>query len=230
MPHHRLPNLSLPLLGALAFTALTHPAHAEKARKPTPAQPAATYAFHDTHSAEKVTIAAEPGDTKETIPNTRLNYAGHGFMPMRVIVTNDSDQPVSLDDARILFISTQTTTPENAATDDELQRGMFSMKQVKGTKYPLPAPLPPITVHGKPVDKQITADENDFGFSTTTVDPHTTVSGYLFYDVNGLDSPVLKGATLELRKVRWASTNKQLDTFEIPLKPTAAAASTGGNR
>ncbi len=202
---------------SLTLLCLAPVAHAEKARKPKPALPAAQYAFHDTH--DHVTVAAEPGDTRETAPDTRLDYARHGFLPMRVIVTNDSDQPLTLDDARILFISPQTTAPENAATDEELQRRMFEMKSVAGHKIPLPAPLPSITVHSKPVDKQILADDNDFGFPTTTVAPHTTVSGYLFYDVRDLDDPALKGATLELRKARWAATNKQLDAFEIPLKP-----------
>jgi hypothetical protein len=221
MLHFRPLSRYLPAL-ALAILVLT--AHAEKARKPIPAQPAAQYAFHDAHPNEKVTVAAEPCDSKETIPNTRLNYAQHGYIPMRIIVTNDSDQSITLDDARILFISTQTTAPENAATDEELQRRMFEMKSVAGHKIPLPSPLPDITVHSKPVDKQILLDDDDFGFPTTTVAAHSTIAGYLFYDIRDLDEPVLKGATIELRKARWTSTNKQLDTFEIPLHQTSAPA------
>jgi hypothetical protein len=70
------------------------------------------------------------------------------------------------------------------------------------------------------VDKQILADEDDFGFKTTTVAPNTTVAGYLYYDTRSIDDPVLEHATLEVRKVRFASTNKALDSFEIPLKPS----------
>jgi hypothetical protein len=197
---------------------LTLAARADKPRKPRPPLPAAQYASHDTHANEHVTIAADPGDSKDTAPHTRLDYLSHGFMPIRIIVTNDSSQPLSLDDARILFISASNVT-ENAATDDELQRRLFELKSVRGTRIPMPAPIPAITIHHPPVDKKILADDDDFGFKTTTIAPHTTAAGWLYYDVRDLDEPVLKGATVELRKVRWAATNKSLDSFEIPLQP-----------
>ncbi|HEY5382287.1 MAG TPA: hypothetical protein VIJ65_08520 [Acidobacteriaceae bacterium] len=203
---------------------LTLAARADKPRKPRPPLPAAQYASHDTHANEHVTIAADPGDSKDTAPHTRLDYLSHGFMPIRIIVTNDSSQPLSLDDARILFISSQDVT-ENAATGDDLQRRLFEMKSVRGTRIPMPAPIPAITIHHPPVDKKILADDTDFGFKTTTIAPHTTAAGWLYYDVRDLDEPVLKGATLELRKVRWAATNKSLDSFEIQLIPTVPATS-----
>ena len=203
-----------------AFLFLAAPAHAgDKPRKATPAADAKTYALHDTH--EGITVAVEPGDLKETRPNTRLDYFHHGFLPLRVIVTNDTAQPLSLEDTRILFVAADNFT-RNAATDDELERRLFSKKHSDGTRIPLPAPLPSITIHHPGIDKQITADGNDFGFSTTTVGPHTTLAGYLYYDTRDMDEPVLDHATLELRKVRWASTNKELQAFEIPLKPSTA--------
>jgi hypothetical protein len=215
MPRHWI---SL-VFAAILVSLTTASTHAEKPRKPKPAQPAQQYPMHDTHPGEHVTIAAEPGDNKETAPNTRLDYYHHGFMPLRVIVTNDSDQALTLDDARIHFIASDNTVIP-AATDDDLQRLLFSMKSVTGTKIPMPAPIPSITIHHKPINKQILADDNDFGFQTTTVAPHTTVSGYLFYDVREIDDPVLKNAQLELRKIRYAAANNPLDTFEIPLKPS----------
>ena len=197
---------------------MAKPAHAgDKPRKPIPAAPAAEYPLHDTEDG--ITVAAEPGDIRETRPNTRLDYFHHGFLPIRVIVTNNTDKPLSLDDTRILFVAGDNYT-RNTATDDELERRLFTKKSTDGSKIPLPAPLPSITVHHATIDKQIVADENDFGFPTTTVDPHATVAGYLFYDTRDLDEPVLDHATLELRKVRWASTNKELQAFQIPLKPT----------
>jgi hypothetical protein len=194
--------------------------HADKPRKVPPPLPAAQYPAHDTH--QLITIAADPADTKETAPKTRLNYLGHGFMPIRIIVTNDSSQPLSLDDARILFISANDIT-ENAATNEELDRGIFQLRNIKGKQIPLPAPLPPITRKPKPVDNQIRLDDADFGFKSSTIAPHSTEAGWLYYDIRDLDQPVLKGATIELRKVRWASTNRALDTFDIPLQPTTNA-------
>ncbi len=202
------------LLLAFIFVAT---ASAEKARKPVPPLPASEYPFHQADEANHVTIAAEPCTSKETLPNFRLKYADHGFLPVRVIVTNDSDLAINLDDARIHFIAADGSSIP-AATDEELQRGMFTMKSATGSKTPLPLPFPIPISHGKTnINKDITADDNDFGFQTTTVQPHATVAGYLFYDTSNLDQPVLDHATLELRKVRLMLNNKALDSFEIPL-------------
>jgi hypothetical protein len=215
------------LLTASLAILLATPLSAEKARKPIPPLTAQEYPMHDEHELEHVAIAAEPGDTRETAPDTRLDYLANDMLPIRVIVTNDSEFDLTLDDARIHLISADNATIP-AATDDELQRRMFTLKSAN-RKIPLPLPLPPITVHGN-VDKKILADLEDFGFKTTTVKAHTTVAGYLFYDIQGLrqsntDPPALDHATLELRKVRFAASNKALDSFEIPLHPTPLSSS-----
>jgi hypothetical protein len=213
----------LRLFATLAL-ALPLAAHADKPRKVPPPLPAAQYPAHDTH--EQITIAADPGDTKDTAPNTRIDYLGHGFMPIRIIVTNDSSQPLSLDDARI-FLVPANGAAENAASQDELERGTSSVGK-EGKKTPLPGPLPPITHHDKPVDNLIAADDNDFGFKSSTIAPHSTAAGWLYYDIRDLDRAPLKGASIELRKAKWAATNKPLDTFEIPLQ-SASSPSQGGH-
>jgi hypothetical protein len=218
-----------PLPALVLFAALLPTAgSAEKPRKPPPPQPAQTYPMHDTHPQEQVTIAAEPCDTKPLTPDFRLDYLAHGMMPIRVIVTNDSGQPLTLDDARIHLISANNDNLR-AATLDDLQRRLFSLKSATGHKVPLPLPIPvPITTGKQNVDKKILDDDRDFSFQTTTVPPHSTVAGYLFYDVQGLtdnaSTSALTHATLELRKVRFAarpnSSAEYLDSFEIPLSPT----------
>lgn len=200
---------------AILLAAITITAHADKARKPKPALPAAQYPLHQTLG--KVTVAIEPGDIKENRPDTRLDYFHHGYMPFRVIIQNDSDQPITLDDARVKFIS-QDSTVVPAATDEELQRRMFSRKSAAGTHIPMPMPIPSINIKHPPVDKQILADDIDFGFKTTTVAPHTTESGYLFYDVRDLDDPVLEKATMEIREMKFGG--KVMESFLIALKPS----------
>lgn len=215
-------SISCVLLLLCVCGLLGREARADKPRKPTPPHAATQYPMHDTHPNEQVTIAAEPGDTKYTEPNTRLDYYDHEMMPIRVIVTNNSGRAISLDEARIDFIAADNSKIP-AATDDDLNRRLFELKQARGSKIPLPSPLPDITVHHKPIDTKILADDRDFGFKTTTVPPHSTVAGYLFYDMQGLDQPPLKHATLEVRDVRWVnpdgSDGDQLYSFEIPLAP-----------
>jgi hypothetical protein len=221
------PRLSAPLALALLAPALLTPlallaalpARAEKPRKPAPPLPARQYDMRDTHDLEHVTIAALPADTPANTPDFRLPYLRSFLMPIRVIVSNDSDQSLSLDDARINLIADGNVTIP-AATNDDLQRRLFTLRSTKPTRIPLPLPIP-VTIPKKPVDTKILADTADFGFKSTTIAPHATAAGYLFYDMQGVDQPFLHHATLELRKVRYASTNKPLDTFDINLHPTS---------
>ncbi|MES2390870.1 MAG: hypothetical protein V4555_04465 [Acidobacteriota bacterium] len=210
------PWLSLAIVLSLAITA-----HAEKARKPKPALPAGQYQLHQTNAEDHVTVAAEPGDVDATRPDTRLDYFHHGFLPVRVIITNDSDQPLDLDQVRIHFIGADNSVIP-AATEDELIRGLFTLKSATGTKLPLGLPIP-ITVGKKDIEKKVAQDDIDFGFATTTVAPHSTIAGYLFYDVRDLDDPALRNATLEVRKMEVSGTHRVIDSFEIPLRPSEAA-------
>ena len=76
---------------------------------PPPVQPATSFAAVEVHPDEKVAIAAEPYDTKEKESIFRVDYLGHGVMPVRLIVTNLGDRPISLRDARILFQTAAAT-------------------------------------------------------------------------------------------------------------------------
>jgi hypothetical protein len=225
MKSHRFPQIPFLLVTTTCLFAVNSLA-SDKERNPPPAKPASQYATFDTHTPEKVTVAAEPCDDPHDCDFFRLPYVQHGFIPIRVIFTNDSDTALSLDEARIQFISINNDKIP-AATDDDIQRRLFSTQSLKGRKVPLPAPLPPITLHDKPVDKQITLDERDFGFADTTVKPHSTLAGYLFYDVRQLDGDPLKGAELYIKMVYTvadkAGNKKQLFDFNIPFDKWLAA-------
>src|SRR5262249_39223380 len=49
-----------------------------------PIQPASSFAAVEVHEKEKVSIAAEPYDTKEKESIFRVDYLGHGVMPIRL--------------------------------------------------------------------------------------------------------------------------------------------------
>ena len=219
-------NLSPSLAFKMSILALLLPACTEYAaagkKEAPPVKPASQYDTFDAHPKENVTIAAEPCDDPKDCSFFRLPYVQHGFLPIRVIVTNDGDRAVSLDDARMQFISANRDVIP-AATDDDLNRKLFLMKSVKGTKIPLPAPLPPITIHHPSVDKKITEDNNDFGFQGTVVNAHSTLAGYLFYDVQALDDPALKGAEFYVKMVHSLDAKQDFFSFTIPFDKWLAA-------
>ena len=179
---------------------------------PPAVQPATAFAAFEVHDAEKVAIAAEPYDTKEKAAIFRVDYLGHGVMPVRLIVTNNGARPISLRDARILFL-TAAGDKIQAAEPEDVER-LMTRKEREGSKIPLPGPIPSIKLKPKASNKEIEEDFNTFEYGALVVEPHTTRAGFLFYDVSDLDHP-LQGAKLHLHKLRDADGN-ELFYFEIP--------------
>jgi hypothetical protein len=193
-------------------------------KKAPPVNPAKQYPAFDSHANEHVSIAIDPCTEPRDCDFFRLPYIRHSLIPVRVIITNDSDAALDLNEVRMQFI-TANNDKLPAATLDDINRRLFNTKQAKGTKVP----LIPITIHHAPVDKKITQDDDDFGFKGMTVAPHSTLAGYLFYDVKDLDDPPLKDAEIYVKMIHTAG-NKELFAFSIPfnkwLKATAKPAST----
>ncbi len=179
---------------------------------PPPVQPATSFAAVEVHDDEKVAIAAEPYDTREKEAIFRVDYLSHGVMPVRLIVTNNSNRPISLRDARILFV-TAAGDRIQAAEPEDVER-LMTRKEREGGKIPMPGPIPNIKLKPKASDKEIEQDFDTFEFQALVVEPHTTRAGFLFYDVSDLGHP-LKGAKLHLHKLRDAD-GKELFYFDIP--------------
>ncbi|MDR3776834.1 MAG: hypothetical protein P4K97_08055 [Terracidiphilus sp.] len=179
---------------------------------PPPVQPATAFAAVEVHEDEKVAIAAEPCDTKEKQAIFRVDYLGHGVMPVRLIVTNNGNRPISLRDARILFL-TAGGDKIQAAEPEDVER-LMTRKEREGKKIPMPGPIPSIKLKPKASNKDIEQDFNTFEYQALVVEPHTTRAGYLFYDVSDLDHPLV-GAKFHLHKLRDADGN-ELFYFEIP--------------
>jgi hypothetical protein len=198
---------ALPLLLLLAGL----PAAAREYKQP-PVQPATSFAACEVHEQEGVAIAAEPYDTREKESIFRVDYLSHGIMPIRLIVTNNSDRPISLRDARILFY-TASGDKIQAAEPEDVER-LMTRKEREGGKIPMPGPLPSIRLKPKASNAEIEADFDTFEYQALVVEPHTTRAGFLFYDVGDYDRP-LAGASLHLRKLRNADGG-ELFYFEIP--------------
>jgi len=179
---------------------------------PPAVQPATSFAAVEVHDKEKVAIAVEPYDSREKESIFRVDYLGHGVMPVRLIVTNNGDKPISLRDARILFM-TNAGDKIQAAEPSDVER-LMTRQEREGKKIPMPGPIPSIKMKPKASNKDIEEDFNTFEYGALVVEAHTTRAGFLFYDVSQLDNP-LKGAKMHLHKLRDANGN-ELFFFEIP--------------
>jgi hypothetical protein len=179
---------------------------------PPPVQPATAFAAVEVHDNEKVAIAVEPYDTRAREAIFRVDYLSHGVMPVRLIVTNLGDRPISLRDARILFL-TAAGDKIQAAEPEDVER-LMTRKEREGSKIPMPGPIPAIKLKPKASNREIEQDFDTFEYQALVVEPHTTRAGFLFYDVSQLDNP-LRGAKLHLHKLRDADGN-ELFYFEIP--------------
>jgi hypothetical protein len=216
MKSHTFRTLRTSLLLAAVSASLPLSLHASGKKAP-PARSASQYSAFDTHPQEHVSVAIDPCTEPRDCDFFRLPYIRHSLIPVRVIITNDSDTPLNLNEVRMQLI-TANNDKFPAATLDDLNRRLFSTKQAKGGRIP----MTPIPIHHAPIDKKITQDDDDFGFKSTTVAPHSTLAGYLFYDVKDLDDPPLKGAEIYVKMIQTAA-GKELFAFSIPFNKALAA-------
>ena len=172
------------------------------------AKSAINYPAHDFHRDEKVAIAADPYDKPDKAKIFSTNFAEHGFMPIFFIVTNDGDQPVSIANMEIMLTTANHSKLTPVTTDDLYRR----LSNPQSSTRPSPLPLPH-KVKGGLSRKEM--DEIDSSqFAAKAVEPHTTQSGFLFFDVGGIDS-VLRGANIDISGVIDARGTELL-YFEIP--------------
>jgi hypothetical protein len=175
------------------------------------AQPAKTYAAHDDHTDEKVAIGADPYDTADKAKIFSVNFHEHGFLPVFFVVTNDGDRPISLANMQVTF----TTANRDKLTPDspeDIYRRLTNPHT--NTAPPLPIPIPHKDVKGTISQKQRDEIESS-RFAARAVEPHTTQSGFLFFDVEDIPSP-LAGARIYVSGVNDAK-GTELMYFEIPM-------------
>jgi hypothetical protein len=207
-----MPRLTQILIISFALAFLVPSLPAKDFVKPA-AQPAKTYAFHDDHSDEKLAIAADPYDTPEKLKLFSINFRDHGLLPIFLIITNDAAQPVSIANMQItLTISRSKFTP--LTTEDISRRLSNPQANTNPGTNPLPFPIPRKKVKGTLTKKEL--DELDSSqFAARAVEPHTTQSGFLFFDLADLPTP-LPNAHLYVNGVDDAK-GAELMYFEIQL-------------
>jgi hypothetical protein len=174
------------------------------------AQAAFNYPAHDLHRDEKVTIAADPYDTAEKAKIFSINFQEAGFLPVFFVITNDGDQPISITNMEVTLITTHHSKLTPSSTEDISRR--LSNPQAQTRPSASPIPLPRKKVKGTLGPKEMEEIESS-QFAAKAVEPHSTQSGFLFFDVGGITSPLV-GANIDVTGVNDATGN-ELMYFEI---------------
>jgi hypothetical protein len=173
------------------------------------ARTAINYPAHDFHRDSSVAIAADPYDTPDKAKIFSVDFAAHGFLPVFFVVTNDGDQPVSIANMEIKLITANHSKLTPVPPNDLYRR----LSNPQPSTRPSPLPLPH-KVKGTISQKEMDEIESS-QFAAKAVEPHGTQSGFLFFDVGGISSP-LPGANIDITGVADAKGN-ELMYFEIPV-------------
>jgi hypothetical protein len=184
------------------------------------AQAARNYPAHDDHPTEKVTIAVDPYDMADKAQIFGTNYSGYGYLPVFFVVTNDSDEPVALSSMKAQLITVNRTKLLPANTDDLVRRLAHPSRNDR-PGVQLPIPLPGNKKVKGAVSRQTMDEINQAQFGARSVEPHATASGFLFFDVEDISTP-LAGANFYVTGVRDSGGN-ELMYFEIPMEKYLSA-------
>ena len=208
MRHSRLIGcLVIPTL-CIALT-LSSPAVAAKNFVKPAAKTAINYPAHDFHRDEKVAIAADPYDTPEKAKIFSVDFAAHGFLPIFFVVTNDGDQPVSIANMKVKLITANHSKLTPVTTDDLYRR----LSNPQSSTRPSPIPLPHKVKGG--ISKKEMEEIDSSQFAAKAVEPHGTQSGFLFFDVGGIASP-LPGANIDITGSRRCE-GQRVDVLRNPV-------------
>jgi len=202
-------NLGL-LVSALCVSLFVPVVLASKNFVKPEAKSAINYPAHDFHRDEKVSIAADPYDTAAKSKIFSIDFSQRGLLPVFFIVTNDGDQPVSIAKMEVTLITANHSKLTPLGTDDLYRH--LSNPQAQTRPNPIPLPR---KVKGTLSKKEMDEIESS-QFAAKAVEPHSTQSGFIFFDIGGIGSP-LQGANIDITGVSDAKGN-ELMYFEIPME------------
>jgi hypothetical protein len=177
-----------------------------------------TYPSKDTHTNEKVTVAVDVYNAapKDDIFITR--YSQEGILPVLLVITNDGDQPITLKKMGAQLVTARRAKLEALDVEDVFRR----VAHIQGSSNP--RQVGPITLPGGNKNKKAQQQLDEITrahFAAEAVEPHTTRSGFLFFDIEKVQQPVA-GSHIYLTGVLDSGGNELL-YFEVPLISANAA-------
>ena len=171
------------------------------------------YPSKDAHPNEKVTAAV---DLYNAAPKDEIfgtNYVQNGILPVLLIITNTGDQPILMTKMHAQLVTASRSKLEALEVDDVFRR--VAHIKASSTTPPRVGPIPlPTGAKNKKAQEQY-QELTKAIFIAEAVEPHTTKSGFLFFDIQNIKSPVV-GGHIYLTGIR-DSTGNELMYFEIPV-------------
>jgi hypothetical protein len=158
----------------------------------------------------------DPYDLTEKTTIFSVHYSELGFLPIFVVVTNDGSQTLELSGIKAQLVTVNRAKLSPATQEDIARR--ITRPSANTNRYPIPFPTK--KVKGG-LNKQAIDEIQNAQFVAKAVEPHSTQSGFLFFDVSDISVP-LAGATFYLTGVRDAK-GSELMYFEIPLEKYLSA-------
>jgi hypothetical protein len=209
-------RFSLQLCG---FAALALTGHALAQVQPN--ADTASWAARDSH--QNVTIAVKPLTSEA---DYKARFTGHtpyeaGIVALDVSIRNDNDKPVRLKLDTIRLFVDRSGQPsqrlDGLAPEDVADRVVLKKpSDVRGPRLPVPIGR---TSSNRSKDWQEFAGQiRRASFPSDVVGPHSTVRGFVFFDVNRrYDS--LREARLAIPDIAFMVNNEPLFFFEVDLAP-----------
>jgi hypothetical protein len=156
-------------------------------------------------------MAADPYDTPEKAAVFAVDYRQYEYLPIRLIISNDSGEPIQLANSRIQLVTRNKTKIEPSTPDDLYRRLGKTSRRGDSPRVALPIPQGPKVGVGKNVKQEI----ETFRFQAKAVEPHSIQAGFLFFNVSDIDNP-LSGAHLYITDVR-NNSGADLLYFDVAL-------------
>ena len=188
---------------------------------PPKASNANTYTSKDTHPNEHVTAAVDVYNTPPKADIFITHFSEEGILPVFLVITNDGDQPIVVNNMQAELVTARRNKREALDLDDIFRR----VAHIKGNSTNPNPHAGPIPLPGGTKNKKAQQQYDELTrakFTAAAVEPHSTQSGFLFFDVQGVSQPV-DGAHIYLTEIRNSNGN-ELMYFEIPLTLANAGA------
>jgi hypothetical protein len=174
-------------------------------------RPAHEYAARQEQAG--VTVAVKPYRSAEEQKEAfgKAEPYKYGFLPVLLVITNNSDHPLGLKNLKVRFIDPRGEGLEPIPAEDLTY---FNPKGHQPKDRPSYIPLPvgrPKVKKGPLAKPEITQR----AFQAPVVAPKTTASGFFYYNTG---TGPLTGSSMYISGVRDMTSGSDLFYFEIPLE------------